>query len=61
MKLINSPFSILNKNRREIEYIKEVYKRRIQSEIESHESLDQLKNKPEIKTKDILFLEKISI
>ena len=36
MNLKRSPFSILNKERREIDYIKGVYKRKIQSEIESY-------------------------
>ena len=36
MNLKRSPFSILNKERREIDYIKGVYKRKIQAEIESY-------------------------
>ena len=36
MKLKTSPFSILNKERREMEYIKAVYKRRVQVEIDSY-------------------------
>ena len=36
MDLKRSPFSILNKERREIDYIKGVYKRKIQAEIESY-------------------------
>ena len=35
MNLKRSPFSILNKERREIDYIKGVYERKIQAEIES--------------------------
>ena len=30
------PFSILNKEKREMDYIKRVYKRRVQAEIESY-------------------------
>ena len=33
MKLKTSPFSILNKERREMEYIKGIYKRRVQAEM----------------------------
>ena len=33
MKLKRSPFSILNKRRREIDYIKGVYKKKIQAEV----------------------------
>lgn len=36
MNLKTSPFSILNKERRELDYIKGVYKRRVQSEIDSY-------------------------
>ena len=36
MDLKRSPFSILNKEKREIDYIKGVYKRKIQAEIESY-------------------------
>ena len=36
MNLKRSPFSILNKESREIDYIKGVYKRKIQAEIESY-------------------------
>ena len=34
MNLKRSPFSILNKEKREIDYVKVVYKRKIQAEIE---------------------------
>ena len=39
MNLKRSPFSILNKERREIDYIKGVYKRRFKAEIESKVNL----------------------
>jgi len=39
MNLKRSPFSILNKESREIDYIKGVYKRKIQAEIESYKDL----------------------
>ena len=49
MNLKRSPFSILNKESREIDYIKGVYKRKIQAEIESYldpEDLDDMKKEP---------------
>ena len=36
MNLKRSPFSILDKEKREMDYIKRVYKRKIQAEIESY-------------------------
>ena len=39
MNLKRSPFSILDKNRREMDYIKGVYKRKIQAEIESYKAV----------------------
>ena len=42
MNLKRSPFSILNKERREIDYIKGVYKRKIQAEIESYNDPEEL-------------------
>ena len=40
MNLKRSPFSILDKDKREIDYIKGVYKRKIQAEIESYKDLE---------------------
>jgi hypothetical protein len=40
MNLNRSPFSILNKERREIDYIKGIYKKKIQAEIESYKDSD---------------------
>ena len=60
MYLKTSPFSILNKERREIEYIKEVYKRRVQAEIESYKDLQEDEKKDTIKSRDVLMLNKIS-
>ena len=60
MNLKTSPFSILNKERREMEYIKRVYKRRVQAEIESYKDLEEEK-KDTIKSQDVLFLDKITI
>ena len=36
MNLKRSPFSILDKDKREMDYIKGIYKRKIQAEIESY-------------------------
>jgi len=56
-----SPFSILNKGRREIEYIKGVYKRRVQSEIDSYKDSEEDHNPHTIEIQDILMLDGISI
>ena len=40
MNFLKTPFLILNKNRKELDYIKGVYKRRVQAEIESYEDLE---------------------
>ena len=56
-----SPFSILDKDRREIDYIKGVYKRKIQAEIESYKDTDDENKRDTIKVQDILMLNRISI
>ena len=61
MKLKRSPFSILNKDIREIDYIKEVYKRKIQSEIESYKDPENEDSRGTIQAQDILMLDRISI
>ena len=40
MNLKRSPFSILDKEKREMDYIKGVYKRKIQAEIESYKDTE---------------------
>ena len=60
MKLKTSPFSILNKDRREMEYIRGVYKRRVQAEIDSYKDSDD-DNRDTIQVQDILMVNKISI
>ena len=62
MNLKRSPFSILNKERREIDYIKGVYKRKIQAEIESYKDPeDEDEDKRDtIQSQDILMLDRIS-
>jgi len=63
MNLKRSPFSILNKERREIDYIRGVYKKKIQAEIESYKDLeDEDEDKRDtIQSQDILMLDRISI
>ena len=61
MKLKRSPFSVLNKERREIDYIKGVYKRKIQSEIESFKDTEDEDKRDTIHAQDILMINKISI
>ena len=63
MNLKKSPFSILNKERKEIDYIKGVYKRKIQAEIESYKDPeDEDEDKIDtIQAQDVLMLDRISI
>ena len=61
MKLKRSPFSILNKERREIDYIKGVYKRKIQAEIESYKDPENESKSDTIQVQDVLMLDRISI
>ena len=56
-----SQFSILNNERREMNYIKRVYKRRIQAEIESYQDSEDEDKRDTIQSQDILMLDKISI
>ena len=61
MNLKRSPFSILDKGRREIDYIKGVYKKKIQAEIESYKDPEDQDKKDTIQSQDILMLDRISI
>ena len=56
-----SPFSILNNERREMNYIKGVYKSRIQAEIESYQDSEDEDKRDTIQAQDILMLDRISI
>ena len=56
-----SPFPILNNERREMNYIKGVYKRRIQAEIESYQDSEDEDKRDTIQAQDILMLDRISI
>ena len=61
MNLKRSPFSILNKEKRELDFIKGVYKRKIQSEIESYKDSEDEDNRDTIQAQDVLMLDRISI
>ena len=63
MNFKRSPFSILDKEKREMDYIKGVYKRKIQAEIESYKDPeDEDEDKRDtIQAQDVLMLDRISI
>ena len=61
MNLKRSPFSILDKDKREIDYIKGVYKKKIQAEIESYKDSEDEDKRDTIQVQDVLMLDKISI
>ncbi len=54
-------FSILNKDRREINYIKLVYKRRVQAEIDSYKDTEDENKRVTINTQDVLMLDIVSL
>ena len=55
-----SIFSTLNNERGEMNYIKGVYKRRIQAEIESYQDSDDEDKRDTIQAQDIMMLDRIS-
>ena len=61
MNLKRSPFSILDKEKREMDYIKGVYKRKIQAEIESYKDHKDDEERDTIQAQDVLMLDRISI
>ena len=61
MNLKRSPFSILDKDKREMDYIKGVYKRKIQAEIESYKDPEDEDKRDTIKAQDVLMLSLIHI
>ena len=61
MNLKTSPFSILNKDRRELEYIRGVYKKRVQAEIDSYKDSEDEDKTDTIESQDMLMLDVISI
>ena len=59
MNLKISQFPILNKERKEVEYVKDVYKKRLQSEADSF--FNQEEQTDTIFAQDILYVDRISI
>ena len=61
MNLKTSPFSILNKDRRELEYIKGIYKKRVQTEVDSYKDSEEENKTDTIQSQDVLMIDRISI
>ena len=61
MNFKKSPFSMLKKERREIDYVKEFYKNKIQAEIESYKDIEDEDKRDTIKVQDVLMLDSFSI
>ena len=61
MNLKRSAFSILDKEKREIDFIKGIYKKKIQAEIESYKDSDDEDKRDTIQAQDVLMLDRISI
>jgi len=61
MNLKRSPFSILDKDIREMDYIKGVYKKKIQAKIESYKDSEDVDKRDTIQAQDVLMLDRISI
>ena len=61
MKFKTSPFSIINKERGELEYIKRVYKRRVQAEIDSYKDSEDEDKRDTVQSQDVLLINRISI
>ena len=53
--------SILNKEKRELDYIKRVYKKRVQAEIDSFKEFSDEDKRDTIQAQDILLLDRIAI
>ena len=61
MNTKRSPFSILDKDKREMDYIKGIYKKKIQSEIESYMDPEDEDKRDTIQAQDVLMLDRISV
>ena len=61
MNLKRSPFSILDKERREIDYIKGIYNKKIQAEIDSYRDSEDEDKRDTIQAQDVLMIDRISI
>ena len=53
--------SIFHKERREINHIKKVYKKRVQAEIDSYKDSEDESKRDTIQTQDVLMIDRISI
>ena len=60
MNLEIFPLSIIYKEKREMDYIKGVHKRRFQSEVESYEDSEDEDKRDSIKVQDILIIDRVS-
>ena len=61
MNFKRSLFSILNKDRRKMDYIKLFYKRRVQAEIDSYKDTEDENKRVTINTQDVLMLDIVSL
>ena len=61
MNLKRSPFSILDKERKEIDWIKGIYKKKIQAEIESYKDSEDEDKRDTIQAQDVLMIDSVSI
>ena len=61
MNFKRSPFSIQDKDKREIDFIKGVYEKKIQSEIESYKDKEDEDKRDTIQVQNVLILDRISI
>ena len=61
MNLKKTPSSILDKDKREMDYVKGIYKKKIQYEIESHKDHKDEDKRDTIQAQDVLMLDRISI
>jgi len=61
MNLKTSPFKILNKERRELNYLKSVYMRRVQAEIDSYNDTEDVNKRDTVRIKDLLMMDMVSI
>ena len=61
MNLKTSPFSILDRKRREIECIKELYRNRVNSEIESYTDSEEEQKIDTMQGQDLLILARSDI
>ena len=59
MNFKRSPFSILDKEKREIDFIKGVYKKKIQAEIESYKDPEDESKSDTIQAQDVLMLDEM--